>query len=430
MFMTKGYVQRNIWQEVVPWAVLPLMIKLAGATFASSQSRSMGDFLTQPGTSNVADVAYMAVLGCSLCIIMLVYARSMIHEFCQAYLVTFLLVFITLTAAWSQSPLHTLKQAFWLWISVGFTYWLMVRFTPKQQMEMLMLTGTLSAVLCILAVVFIPSAGLDALHEFSWQGVFYSKNHMGRIFLFLLTAGIHYNGKTPVERCFRLAYIFLTLFMIAMSQSKSAWLFTIGYLFFAFLLMISSKITKRDLYPIVIVSGMAVAVSAVAIVLNLDAVLSLFGRDSTLTGRTEIWKILMLSALKRPLYGFGYDAFWAGHTSEGMNAFIAVYGKTGFMGSYAHSGYLATLLEEGAIGLLLILALIVRGLKDSFVCLRCNSGINNIHWYISILFLTIIYNVDEVTFVLPYYLPWMMFVLAVNQLSVRSRLVRMDAAHA
>jgi len=219
MFMTKGYVQRNIWQEVVPWAVLPLMIKLAGATFASSQSRSMGDFLTQPGTSNVADVAYMAVLGCSLCIIMLVYARSMIHEFCQAYLVTFLLVFITLTAAWSQSPLHTLKQAFWLWISVGFTYWLMVRFTPKQQMEMLMLTGTLSAVLCILAVVFIPSAGLDALHEFSWQGVFYSKNHMGRIFLFLLTAGIHYNGKTPVERCFRLAYIFLTLFMIAMSQS-------------------------------------------------------------------------------------------------------------------------------------------------------------------------------------------------------------------
>ena len=34
------------------------------------------------------------------------------------------------------------------------------------------------------------------------------------------------------------------------------------------------------------------------------------GKDSSLTGRTEIWGLIIDIALRKALLGYGYDSFW------------------------------------------------------------------------------------------------------------------------
>jgi len=71
------------------------------------------------------------------------------------------------------------------------------------------------------------------------------------------------------------------------------------------------------------------------------------GKGPYAHGRTEIWKLSLDSAMKRPLFGYGYRAFWTG-TLQGESAHIALLEKWTVTG--AHNGLLETWLDLGLIG--------------------------------------------------------------------------------
>ena len=114
-------------------------------------------------------------------------------------------------------------------------------------------------------------------------------------------------------------------FLIGMTQSKSAWIFTLLYLFLVVLLNRLGRVSTRDKYIALGLTILVISAVSFLVLTNLDSILLLFGRDASLTGRTTIWKVLLISVTKRPWLGFGYQAFWAGTTSEGMNAFMGTY---------------------------------------------------------------------------------------------------------
>jgi exopolysaccharide production protein ExoQ len=82
----------------------------------------------------------------------------------------------------------------------------------------------------------------------------------------------------------------------------------------------------------------------------------LLGRNSsltTLTGRTDIWSYALQRVVDRPIAGYGYNSFWsARHTAEVSQA-------VDWKISEGHSAYLDTLLNLGAVGLMLFVALLV-----------------------------------------------------------------------
>jgi exopolysaccharide production protein ExoQ len=65
----------------------------------------------------------------------------------------------------------------------------------------------------------------------------------------------------------------------------------------------------------------------------------------TLTGRTELWKALLLYVARRPLLGYGFDGFWTADHVEAVTL------DQGWLVSHAHSSYIENLLNLGAIGL-------------------------------------------------------------------------------
>jgi exopolysaccharide production protein ExoQ len=406
--------------------LVPALLAAAGIALSSSQDRAVGDLVAQSSSLGGQLTFYYGFVSALIFLSVAALSYRAVVSICRNNLLLCSLIMLaSVSCVWSQSPIQTIKSVFLLCASMAFSFWLAVSLSPTQQMNLIIQTGIVAALISIVVVVAIPSRGLDTLHEMAWQGAFFSKNHMGRMFLFFLTPAIHY----PVQgrfKTWRGPYIVLMVFMIGMSRSKSALILLGLYLLFAAGMKFTSRFTRRSGNVILLASSIVLAVSAILIMQYLDQLLSIFGADSSLTGRTGIWKVLFISAEKRPFIGFGYQEFWAGTTSEGFNAFVALRSLTGFLGTYAHSGYLAVLLEEGFLGLVLLAAVIAKVTTNAWQCLAGNHE-PFVRWYCGIVFLSILYNVDEVTFLMPLYLPWMMFVLAAIGLSTAAARLRADA---
>lgn len=77
---------------------------------------------------------------------------------------------------------------------------------------------------------------------------------------------------------------------------------------------------------------------------------SALGRDSTFTGRTEIWQ-RVLKEDTNPLIGVGFYSFWLGDRAEKISAGFY------FHLNESHNGYIETYLNSGLIGIFLLFSM-------------------------------------------------------------------------
>jgi exopolysaccharide production protein ExoQ len=174
---------------------------------------------------------------------------------------------------------------------------------------------------------------------------------------------------------------------------------------------------KKDY--LVVCLFMLAAFSAVAAVIVIwpDFLFSLLGKDVTLTGRTGIWSAVLDSIAKRPLFGYGYQAFWLGFEGESYRVILAV----SWVLAQAQNGFLDVMLEMGLAGLVIVLLVFGFAFRDGVVCLlrsRDQAQLRAVEWYLAIVFLTLLYNLDESFLFDPKHLGSMMFLLACIGLKV------------
>jgi O-antigen ligase len=93
------------------------------------------------------------------------------------------------------------------------------------------------------------------------------------------------------------------------------------------------------------------------------ALLQGIGRNSTLTGRTLIWKAVLAQKI-HPLIGAGFESFWMGNRMES----VWTMSQNGIQ--QAHNGYLELYLNLGWIGLALLAAMIVAGYWNGLALYR------------------------------------------------------------
>jgi exopolysaccharide production protein ExoQ len=110
---------------------------------------------------------------------------------------------------------------------------------------------------------------------------------------------------------------------------------------------------KRVVVNLLVVTVLASA--ALPLFLSVGTgVLTTFGRDATLTGRTDIWTEA-LAAVGNPMLGAGFESFWlSGPLDEGRSFHV----------NEAHNGYLELYLNLGWIGVVLLAAVIVTGYRN------------------------------------------------------------------
>ena len=415
-----------MWNLAITIPLTVVLMYSAGFVITNTQANPFGSMLVA-GDAHDTMLDRLITYGVTFLLVILTASRcrTIIMAYRNNFIISSLIVIAAMSAAWSQDPWHTLRCAFMLFISTSLILMITNEYSVEQQMQLLIIVGTVAAFLSIAVVLLLPGIGIDRTRDV-WEGVFISGNHLGRICLFLLTPAIHYPSRAEGRLPMRVPYIILMLFLMGMSGSRTAWILTAAYLLLAFLLRQTGRIARRDRGKVIVLVGIVVLLPLYVLYRNAADLLALIGRNTTLSGRTDIWESLIVSAMKRPLFGFGYQAFWAGNSSEAVNVLLETSRKTGFLGTYAHSGYLSVMLECGFVGLGLIVAMISIAVRNSLVCLR-SKRLSLTSWYLGIVFLTIAYNIDEETFMLTNYLPWMMFILAYANLHKEVKSISSEA---
>lgn len=82
------------------------------------------------------------------------------------------------------------------------------------------------------------------------------------------------------------------------------------------------------------------------------AIIEAAGRDATLTGRTELWDVV-LQMQQHPILGFGFDSFWLGDRLKTLQD------RWYFRPTQAHSGYIEMYLNLGLFGCVVFAGVII-----------------------------------------------------------------------
>lgn len=133
-----------------------------------------------------------------------------------------------------------------------------------------------------------------------------------------------------------------------------------------------------------------------------DTIIIMLGRRPDLTTRVPMWKDL-LSMVKNPITGFGYESFWLGER------LVHVQSEWGQL-IQAHNGYIEMYLNMGIIGVFFILCWIISGIKkvNKNIVYDYPSGILRLCLIITVLF----YNYTEATFYGPNSM-WMLLFIGI-----------------
>ncbi len=153
---------------------------------------------------------------------------------------------------------------------------------------------------------------------------------------------------------------------------------------------------------------------ALSLVVGVTAVLFLgvgsgavhaLGRNSNLTGRTDIWAAVIPLA-RNPLIGAGFESFWL---SPGLHAKLAEL-IPGLPLNEAHNGYIEVYLELGWIGLALIAYIWIDGYRRAVAAFRHDTAWRGV--LIAYIVSAAVYNLTEAGFRMLHPM-WIFFLLAV-----------------
>ena len=123
------------------------------------------------------------------------------------------------------------------------------------------------------------------------------------------------------------------------------------------------------------------------------------GRDPTLTDRTAIWNFV-LNMHTNPLIGTGYESFWLGTRLQ------TVWWTFGAL-NQSHNGYLEVYLNQGLIGVFLLIGLLIASYRN--ICRRFTPFSNIVSLSLALWTIMLFYNMTEAAF--KFHLMWLIFLL-------------------
>lgn len=375
-------------------------------------------FTVKEGDRTIFRLLYTLTYIVSLSLIALRW-KKVAYVFSKDKFIWALMGVCVLSSFWSSDPDTTVRRVIALLGTTIFGLYLASRYTLKEQLKLCAYMLVISAVMCFLFAILLPQYGIDPNQNGSWRGIYPTKNVLGKTFV--LGGAI--------------------FFFLAMTSKENRWFSWLGYLISGLLILLSRSTTSignliiitaaflmydrilhlkyKVMIPILtLLSIIGIAFYALFIS-EADTILGSVGKDTTLTGRSELWPVVLQMIAKKPWLGYGYGAFWIEQNSESSIVVQAVQWDA----PNAHNGFLDLWLALGLLGILVfIIGFVINWLRAIYL-IRYN-GKSEILWLLVYLTFTLFSNLTETTLLGQNNLEWVLYVSAIlsSKLSPRANL--------
>jgi O-antigen ligase len=365
--------------------------------------------LAEPGTPEGAGMAsralWLGLLAASSAII--VWRLSLAWALART-MNPFLLLFVALAASsilWSIDPSLSTRRSYRLVTIVAtcFAFVLVGWHAQRCQRVVRPLLTLLLAGSLVFGLAY-PTLAIHAevAAELSgaWRGLANHKNGLGA----LAGVGLVFWVHAALARQARWLPVWLgltaALACLVLARSSTA---TVAAAFGVAFLMFSQRArpSRRAWLPVLVVV-LAAALLMVALgMLELvpggatlmEQIAAITDKDSSLTGRAQIWSILAEHIRLRPWLGSGYGAYWTAVPTAGTDAYTFMQRMAGFYPGSAHNGYLEVANDLGWAGFGVLLAYIAAHVRQSLQLLRLEHAQATL--YLALFFQQVITNLSE-----------------------------------
>jgi exopolysaccharide production protein ExoQ len=314
---------------------------------------------------------------------------------------------------WSDYPEVTFRR----WTkAIGDLLMVLVVLTDRDRMAALKLPARVGFILIpasLLLIKYYPdlARGFDDITgEPTYTGVATSKNSLGMLCMVFGLGSVWRFLETCREdqqegRRGRLvahgAVIAMTLWLFQWAHSATS----MSCLVFGVSLIITTGIPSiaRRLPLVHVLVGAIVLVSFAVLFLGVGGgFLEIIGRDSSLTGRTDIWP-LVLGLVQDPILGTGFESFWLG---ERLLRIWASYPGI----NQAHNGLIETYLNLGLVGVFLLAVVVLHGYRSIVAGFRHEPYADRLR--LAYFVIAAVMNFTEATFKVMSPV-WVLFLLAI-----------------
>jgi exopolysaccharide production protein ExoQ len=325
---------------------------------------------------------------------------SITAEFLRDKLIFLIPAWAIVSTVWSQNPTISLHCGLFLAMNIALVFYLLEHFSYDGILRILVWVGSAAALASLLVIVVFPQYGLMSRGQYglgAWEGIYGHKNICGEAMGLLLMPIFFAKIRNRYALLFRVFYVVLISIIIVMSRTVGAYIICASSVLLIVLMKLLAKMRRADAFALSVLLIAAALGAAIMAVDFAPDVLSILGKDPTLTGRTTIWGAVMMSILKKPLIGYGFKAFWQGLNGESANAILTM--KWPGL-SYSENGVLDLWLDLGGIGVALYVCVFLRAVKDAAYCLRRDAS-PFVMWCTLMLFTVVISNVEGGTLLFP-----------------------------
>ncbi len=152
-----------------------------------------------------------------------------------------------------------------------------------------------------------------------------------------------------------------------------------------------------------LVAAMALLLFAALLIDSGSGLVAAVGRDTTLTGRTQLWSKVW-TMIVDPLFGTGFESFWLG---DRVDQIWRIYW---WQPNQAHNGYLEIFLNLGVTGLALLGVVIVWGYRNVVESFASHPETAKLK--LAYFGAALVYNLTEAAFK-GFHIVWIAFLLAI-----------------
>lgn len=342
-----------------------------------------------------------------------------------------LLVGLTaISAIWSELPYQTISRSVALVGTTIFGIYLANRYTLKQQLILLRNTFLTIVLLSIAFVIVLPQYGImGALHAGAWRGIYTHKNELGRLMslgaiVFLMQSrqegeikiiGLKIRSIGTLKQCVpigtrRDSFLQSTLTLLGLGAAiamillsrSSGGIVNLTIMAIALAMFKISQLRLDLKFLFTMGSIVLFLIIAVIVFPNPELIFASIGKSSDLTGRGDLWNVLLDLLSSRLLLGFGYGVFW-----ESYGAIVTL--AVGWDVPHAHNGFLDLTLGVGLLGLILFSISYLSTFAKSLARFQSSQSDESIYPLIILIYI-VISNVSETGLFSYNNIYWLLFV--------------------